>query len=87
MLIIMMDVRWWKMKTNLYVIRDMVAEEVGPIFEAKNDAVAHRNFADLLKTAIAPCDFMLYRIATFDRDDMQLSDLVAVNITPDEVIK
>ena len=32
------------MKMRLYVVRDEVAEESGPLFEAKNDAVAQRKF-------------------------------------------
>lgn len=30
---------------KLYVIQDQVAEESGPIFEAKNDGIAQRNFS------------------------------------------
>jgi hypothetical protein len=58
------------MKTNLYVIYDRVAEESGPIFEAKNDLVADRNFKKLLsehKTELSN-DFKLLRIGTFDHE-------------------
>ncbi len=32
------------MKSNLYVIRDLVAGETGPIFHSVNDAVASRHY-------------------------------------------
>jgi len=37
------------MKMNLYVIMDKLAEECGPVFEAKNHAVAIRKCKELLK--------------------------------------
>lgn len=35
-------------KTRLYTIYDKVAEEHGPLFEAVNDAIAHRSYSDLI---------------------------------------
>ncbi len=32
------------MKSNLYVIRDLIADETGPIFHSVNDQVAHRHY-------------------------------------------
>ena len=59
---------------NLYTVRDYVAEEAGPVFEAKNDEVAKRNFVEILgKTALKPSDFGLYCIGVFDHDLMNMT--------------
>lgn len=36
-------------KMNMYVVHDLVAEESGPIFEAKNDLVAMRNVKQMFQ--------------------------------------
>ena len=36
------------MKVNIYTIYDKVSEECGPVFQAKNDVVAHRAFKHLI---------------------------------------
>lgn len=36
------------MRRKLYVIYDRAAEESGPIYEAKNDAIALRNFSQVV---------------------------------------
>jgi len=55
---------------TLYVINDNIALESGPVFEAKNDAVAMRNYQQLvLKTAgIQPGDFSLYRVGEINHE-------------------
>lgn len=45
---------------RLYVIKDTVADEFGPLFEAKNDEVATRSFKALISKAIQPSDFVLF---------------------------
>jgi len=50
------------MIVNLYVIKDKVADELGPIFEAKNDAVAARNYRSVLKKAAFPTDYILLKV-------------------------
>lgn len=37
------------MKVRMYTVYDKVAEEAGPLFTAKNDGVAARNFRNLLE--------------------------------------
>lgn len=66
----------------IYVIKDKVAEESGPIFEAKNDAVAQRKFrAVLAETSLAQHDFALLRVASIDHDN----DIVGVEEKPVDV--
>ena len=48
------------MITNIYTIRDKVAEEVGPLFQAKNDAVAIRQFKQLVKDSENPEEYELF---------------------------
>ena len=56
------------MKRNYYSIKDLVAEEFGDLMFAKNDAVASRLFANLLKSNpnLNPDDLELDYIGTFD---------------------
>ena len=56
----------------IYTIYDRVAQEAGPIFEAKNDAVALRSAEQLLERS-ERSDFAVYRLGQFDRETMQLS--------------
>jgi len=54
---------------RLYVIRDLVAEESGPIFEAKNDQVARRGFRQALERSRGGAgEFKLMCIAEYDHD-------------------
>jgi len=52
---------------ELYTIKDLIAEEYGPIFQAKNKAVAERNFANLVKNQdLNQEEFFLEQVGTFD---------------------
>ena len=55
---------------NLYSIYDLKANEYGPVFEAKNDAVACRmcknEFGKVPKDALA--DYVLYQVGEFSHD-------------------
>lgn len=53
-------------KVNLYLLYDVVAQEFGPTFEAKNDNVARRAVKPLLKEN--PDDFRLLCVASLDRE-------------------
>ena len=70
------------MKAVIYTVFDKVAEEYGPLFEAKNDAVALRQFKHLIATVVVENrdDYVLYSCGTFDHDAgvMVLADLNAV---------
>lgn len=60
------------MVTRLYVIFDSVAEESGPIFQAKNDAVALRQFGNLQKKEGFSDEFSLWCFGSFDHETMEL---------------
>jgi len=68
---------------RLYIIRDMVAEESGPVFEAKNDGVARRGFKQALEKSRGGLgEFRLMCIGEFDHD----KDLLQAFPFPQEVI-
>lgn len=69
------------MRLVLYVVHDRLAEEVGPIFEARNDAVALRNFRKLMESN-RPEEYKLLRLGVFDHDAVKF-DLLSV---PEEVL-
>jgi hypothetical protein len=57
------------MKTRLYSICDEVADECGPLFQAKNDAVAFRNFQSfIVSNKLQEEDYMLRFVAVFDTE-------------------
>lgn len=70
------------MKSVIYTVFDKVAEEYGPLFEAKNNGVALRQFKRLISTVVVENrdDYVLYSCGTFDHDTGTLvkADLDAV---------
>lgn len=56
----------------VYTIFDKVANECGPIIEAKNDAVALRQYRQVTKDINSPGEFALYRIGSMDHDQVKL---------------
>ena len=56
------------MKISLYVIKDQVLEQSGPIYEAKNDGIALRNFLNVMKQNEFATDFELYCVGWYDHD-------------------
>lgn len=60
------------MKFNLYTVFDCAANEGGPLFQAVNDAVACRQYRQLLKEVNEPESYKLYRVGNYDSDDMEL---------------
>lgn len=58
------------MVRNYYSVKDVVADEFGDLVFAKNDAVASRLFANILKShsEINSEDLVLYCIGGFDDD-------------------
>lgn len=60
---------------RLYSIYDVVAEEYGPLFEAKNDAVARRQFQALAqqhKFDVHSGDFQLWYFGQFGKSSGEL---------------
>lgn len=75
------------MKAVIYTVFDKVADEYGPLFEAKNNNVALRQFRQLIATVVVENrdDYVLYSCGTFDHDTgtLVLSDLEAVAYSGD----
>lgn len=62
------------MKYELYTIYDVVADECGPIFQAKNFPVATRYVDEMLKgTNIKLSDYYLKLVGYFDTDGCSIS--------------
>lgn len=57
------------MKTGLYAIYDGKAKEFGPIFEARNDEVASRQFRRLLEKEDYREDYTLYLVGDYDHEN------------------
>lgn len=55
------------MKFELYSVKDCVAEEFGPIFQCKNDAVACRMFGNMFNVKEAK-DLSLFSLGFFDTE-------------------
>lgn len=54
---------------RLYVIRDLVAEESGPVFEAKNDEVARRGFRQIMeRQKTSSIEFKLICLGEIDHE-------------------
>lgn len=65
---------------NLYVMYDTVAKEASPVNEAKNDAVAERQFQHTLSTHQLPSDFILLRVGKINKETGRVTGCV-----PEEV--
>lgn len=62
------------MNTELFTIYDKVAQEAGPIFQAKNLYVAMRYVKDMIKdNKINLSEYDLVRLGTFDSESMFLT--------------
>lgn len=71
------------MKNRLYVIFDRVAEESGPIFEAKNDGVAYRMYEKYMDGKdVEREEFKLLKVGTFDHDSNELVAYGPLDVTP-----
>ena len=54
----------------LYTINDKVAQDTGPVFEAKNDGVAARNFRAMIeKQAIDASEYKLLCLGSVSHED------------------
>lgn len=68
------------MENTLYVIRDNVADTFGPLYEAKNDAVAIRQFKNLLERQVNKEDFELYKVGKYDNEKGEVSALSKIQV-------
>ena len=71
------------MKYGLYTIYDKVAQEIGPLFEAKSDAVASRSARNILSEVRAVDDFKLLRVGYSDKTTGKITcEVFPVEIDP-----
>lgn len=64
------------MNTELFTIYDKVAQEAGPIFQAKNLYVAMRYVKEMIKdNKINLSEYDLVRLGTFDSESMSITVL------------
>ena len=69
------------MNYGLYTIYDKVAQETGPLFEAKSDAVASRSARNLLSEVQNVDDFKLLRVGYSDKT----TGKITCEVTPVEI--
>lgn len=68
------------MTMKLYTIRDNIAEEFGPVFVAKNDNVAKRQFINLIQeNQINITDYTLWYVGDFytEMDVKNISNIIS----------
>ena len=74
---------------GLYSVKDVVAEELGPVFMAVNDGVALRSFSKLIQDVPEPQEYELYSVGVFKPDSGRIITLddeprkVAFLVSPD----
>lgn len=70
---------------NLFVVYDKVAEESGPIFEAKNTALAQRQYRQLVARQVNcdPADFRLLRLGSIDHHTQAIRIEEMEDVTPE----
>lgn len=73
-------------KMNYYTIYDLVAQEAGPVFQAKNDEVAYRSYNNILKdlSEASKDDFKLICLLSLDTStldiDVDVRDVMDIKI-------
>lgn len=66
------------MKTNIYTLEDVTAEQTGPLFEAVNDGVAIRS---VKKLSLPLGEFRLWMVG--ERSDLQVKSIKPISIKHD----
>ena len=61
------------MINNVYTVEDVVAEDTAPVFEARNDGVAIRQFKDLLTKVPNPEEYVLWQVGRMDHDKKRIA--------------
>lgn len=70
---------------QMYNVKDKVSEEFAPPFVAKNDAVALRQFNNLINN-LNPQDYSLYHIGQYDSDTGLITVTLPEKIGVEEII-
>lgn len=64
------------MKTGLYVIWDDVAQESGPIYQAKNHDVALRMYQQTIqRNELNEHDFVLFHVGNYDSEALKIDPI------------
>lgn len=63
---------------GMYTIKDSAANEYGPLITAKNDAVAIRQFKNLMKNTDFPEDFSIFKIGEFNEETGVIEDFLTM---------
>jgi len=72
------------MKRKLYVIYDRVAMESGPIFEAKNDGIARRQFENAMENQRYAHEQALLRVGEINHEtNLVVGEIPAVEVAFD----
>lgn len=72
------------MQSHVYTVFDRVADEAGPVFVAKNDGIALRSCAHMLREVGAENqgDYILLRIGTYESSPVRLTGFdIPVQVT------
>ena len=65
----------------IYTLYDTVAEECGPLFEAKNDKLALRIFQNMkFPPELNKKDFHLYKLGQCDKEQIRITSMNATRI-------
>lgn len=75
---------------KVYCVYDKVAQEGGPLFEAKNDNVANRHFQAITSETFRPDDFSLMYLGIYKREEcaiMACDEATEVLITVNEELE
>ena len=77
------------MNNRLYVIYDKVAEEAGPIFQAINDGIAVRQFAQTMKDVPYSIreEYVLYGIGEVDSKTLVVTGNPAYELNADRLFQ
>lgn len=65
---------------ELFRIKDVVAKEFGPIYEAKNKGVAQRQFMQVMQDKPYPDDYKLYHVGSSDSESGWLTSVEPVEV-------
>lgn len=60
---------------RLYAIYDKVAMEAGPVFSAKNDGVAMRQFLNTMPANVSRQEFQLLAVAEYSVDPVSVEGI------------
>lgn len=73
---------------GMYVIYDRLAEEAGPIFHARNDAVAYRSYDHHISTSrLNPDEYDLYYVGLYNAEIMLIKPNAPLKVQRPQEVK